>query len=300
MGGRGHAAMIVYFLPGTGIFGGIKVAYQFVDALADLGVPAVIAAPEGRAATWFASRAPVVDRDEALRRWRREDTAVFSLPDDHADLRGRVDRLVFHCQGTDPRIDPVLEDASVPVLTCWRQAHDYVAAAGREPHDVGIAVAPAFHYAGQPKAPRSVVYLSRRGADVADRVLDGLAGGGVQVHGLDGLDEAGLADALASASVFLATARGEWFGLPALEAMAAGCVVLSVPVVGGVEFLRDGDNAVYGEEDHLRNALRDLLGSADPLPGQRMRLAAIATAHGYSVARHRERRARSLPGWLDG
>jgi hypothetical protein len=293
--------MIVYFLPGAGVFGGIKVAYQFVDALADLGMPAVIAAPGGRAATWFASRAAVVDRDHALRHWRRGDTAVFSLPDDHEALRGCVDRLVFHCQGTDPRIDPVLADTDVPVLTCWRQAHDYVVAAGRSPVDVGIAVSPAFHYSGQPKQPRSVAYLSRRGADVAERLLKGLAetGADVQVRALDGLDEEGLAEALTHASVFLATARGEWFGLPALEAMAAGCVVLSVPVVGGVEYLRDGENAVVGEEARLRDPLRALLTGPDPLPGQRMRLAAMATAHGYSIAAHRARLARSLPGWLD-
>lgn len=38
--------MLYYFVPDTTIFGGIKVAYQFVDALNALGVAAVIASPE--------------------------------------------------------------------------------------------------------------------------------------------------------------------------------------------------------------------------------------------------------------
>lgn len=289
--------MIYYLLPGAGVFGGIKVGYQFVDALNDLGVPAVAASPGARAAQWFDSRAAVVDRDEVLHSWRSDDVAVFSLPQDYDVLRPVVDRLVFHCQGTDPLIDPVLLDQSVPVLTCWDQARDYAAAHGRVSHDVGIAVAPAFHYAGEPKRPGSAVFLSRRGAEVAAPVLHDVPD--VRGRALDGLTEAGLAGELKSAAMFLATARGEWFGLPALEAMAAGCLVLSVPVVGGMEYLQDGENSVVGEEPYLRERLLALLAEGGPLPGQRLRLAGMATAHRYSVARHRERLARSLPGWLD-
>lgn len=289
--------MIYYLLPGAGIFGGIKVAYQFVDALNQLGAPAVIAAPGAEAAQWFGSRAAVVDREEVLGSWCPEDIAVFSLPQDYEVLRPIADRLVFHCQGTDPLIDPILLDRSVPVLTCWGQARDYAAAAGRASHDVGIAVSPVFYYAGEPKEPGSVAYLSRRGADVADRVVSGIDG--ARARALDGLSEAGLAAALGHASIFLATARGEWFGLPALEAMAAGCVVLSLPVVGGMEYLDHGANAFVGEEDDLHRHLLSLHGEAEALPGQRMRLRAMATAHGYSMARHRQRLARSLPEWLD-
>ena len=94
--------MLYYFVPDTTIFGGIKVAYQFVDALNALGVPAVIASPEGRAATWFSSHAAVVDAAAAYESFRPQDIAVFSLPHDYAWLRELPGQLFFHCQGTDP------------------------------------------------------------------------------------------------------------------------------------------------------------------------------------------------------
>ena len=163
--------MIAYVVPSAGIFGGIKVAYQFVDLLQDQGVATCIATPDGKASGWFRSRAPVVSRAWALDRLGDDDALMFSLPHDHAELKRTALPLFFHCQGTDPLIDPVLRDPDVAVLTCWQQAQDYAhATSGREAIDVGISISPAFHHRGELKDPHVATYMPRRGREVAERL----------------------------------------------------------------------------------------------------------------------------------
>lgn len=272
--------MIVYAVPNQGIHGGIKVAYRFVDALQEQGVAACIATPDGYASTWFRSSAPVLPRSEALARMCDGDAIMFSLPHDHAELRRHGRPLYFHCQGTDPLIDPVLRDPDVTVLTCWQQATDYVRdVAGREAQEVGISIAPAFHHRGEPKDPRVAVHMPRRGRAIAERLV--AACPQLQLVPIDGLDETEVALMMRRAGVYLATAEGEWFGLPALEAMAAGCIVFSVPALGGMEYLEDGVNCVVGSVAHLERELATLLDPARADHWNAMRNAAVATGLRY-------------------
>ena len=272
--------MIAYVVPSAGIFGGIKVAYQFVDLLQDQGVATCIATPDGKASGWFRSRAPVVSRAWALDRLGDDDALMFSLPHDHAELKRTALPLFFHCQGTDPLIDPVLRDPDVAVLTCWQQAQDYAhATSGREAIDVGISIAPAFHHRGELKDPHVATYMPRRGREIAERLADACPD--LHLVPIDGSDEADVAQMMRRAGVYLATAEGEWFGLPALEAMAAGCVVFSVPVIGGMEFLEDGVNCVVGDVAHLERELATLFDPARAAHWQSVRHAAIATGLRY-------------------
>lgn len=285
--------MIRYFLPSTGVYGGVKVGYQFAELLWELGRPAVVASPGGAAAQWFRCAVPVVDRDEALASLRPEDVAIFSLPHDYEALAASGARLVFHCQGTDPRIDPLLRDPSVTVLTCWRQAADYVRGGfGREPIEVGIAIADAFRPDG-PVDEDVVGFMPRRGHSLARRCRR--RSRRLAFVAIDGRSEAEVARELARASLFLATSRGEWFGLPALEAMAAGCVVVSVPVRGGMEYLESGRNCVVAEPDALPEALARLARPEAAAERARLRGAAIATAARYRLAAQRDHLRRLLP-----
>jgi glycosyltransferase involved in cell wall biosynthesis len=272
--------MIVYAVPSAGIFGSIKVAHQFVDLLQAEGVAACIATPDGKASGWFRSQAPVVARDWALDHLGDGDAIMFSLPHDHAELRRSGLPLFFHCQGTDPLIDPVLRDENVAVLTCWQQAYDYVlAAGGRAPTDVGISIAPAFHHRGELKDPHVATHMPRRGREIAEQLAEACPD--LHLVPIDGSDEAEVAQMMRRAGVYLATAEGEWFGLPALEAMAAGCVVFSVPVLGGMEFLEDGINCVVGDVEHLERELATLFAPARAAHWQSLRHAAIATGLRY-------------------
>ena len=184
------------------------------------------------------------------------DTLVFSLPHDYPILKATGARLIFHCQGTDPLIDPVLHDRDVTILTCWEQAARYArTVAGREAIDVGISIPDIFFYDGAAKDPYLVAFMPRRGAMIAERAMK-------QAHHLryvpiDNDTEEVCAATLKRSGFFLATAVGEWSGLPALEAMAAGCVVVSVPVVA-MEHLRDGDTACVVEPARLPMVLDDI------------------------------------------
>jgi len=269
--------VIVYFLPGRGIFGGIKVGYQFVESLNDLGFQAVIASPGGLAEQWFTSRAVVVDADEILSHWDATDIAVFSHPADFSRVAGLCRKRVFHCQGTDPRIDVILADLDTRVFTCWQQAAESVSRTRSDSFSVGISVSDRFFYAGERKDPLAVAYMPRRGEDFIEEVLEGFDQ--LTPLPIDQANEEDVASRMLSSSIFLASSKDEWFGLPSLEAMAAGCLVLSPPVLGGMEYLRHGQNAIVGEVAVLRKALEGYLWE-DPV-SQSLRSHAIATSHRY-------------------
>jgi hypothetical protein len=289
--------MLYYFVPDTTIFGGIKVTYQFVDMLNALGVSAVIASPGGLAAAWFHSHAAVVDAAAVHKSFRPEDIAVFSQPQDYASLREFPGQLIFHCQRTDSLIDPIIADPAVLVLTCWKQTTEYVQAHGvRDPLEAGISIAPCFAYTGEPKFEYAVAYMPRRGAKLCEEVRRTY--GTLRYVAIDGMREDEVARVMKYSSIYFATAEHEWFGLPALEAMSAGCVVVSVPVLGGMEYLNDGVNCrVVGSQDFAA-AVGELLQERSAVMRFRMRQAAVATARHYTTGRMMQRLSALLDGPL--
>lgn len=284
--------MIVYVLPGAGVYGGIKVGVQFVDLLRSLGVDAVAATPDGEAPQWCRSAAPVAARADVLPRLTAADTVIFSLPHDHAVVRATPARAVFHCQGTDPAIVPVLEDPAVVLLTCWAQAAEFVrSTTGRMPIEVGLSIDDVFFERGPGRVERTVAHMARRGrTDVAAAL------GGVSHLVIDGDREPVVAAKLQSADLFVAVAEGEWFGLPALEAMAAGCSVVSVPTVGGGEYLHHDRNALVVEPAAIPAAVASLL--ADDGRRGLLRRNGRITAQRYRRAVQAERLAALLNGEL--
>lgn len=279
--------MNYYFLPGTGIFGGIKVGYQFTDLLNGLGARSVVVTPDGRAPDWFQSSAPTLSEDAAVARLTGRDCALFSLPHDYPKLAALSARLVFHCQGTDPLIDPVLADPRVTLLTCWPQATAYVREkTGRTSIEVGISVADSFYYRGQPKAPGRVAYMPRRGAELAAACQ--AAQPDLQFVPIDKATENEASEILQRCEYFIATSVNEWFGLPALEAMAAGCVVVSVPTVGGNDYLRDDLNARIATPATLAQVLAQLSAPGEYVTRARLRDHARVTAAGYRPSLQRK------------
>lgn len=289
--------MIYYFLPDTGIFGGVKVAFRLLDALATLGVPGVAVLPDGRAPSWFASRVPVLPEAEAIARLRADDWKMITWPPDHERLRTLPGRLVCHCQGTDDRMDAVFADRDVLLLTCWEQAARVARERfGRAPIEVGISIPECFLFDGAYKLDDLVAYMPRRGVDHARACMR--VAHALDFDAIDGADETEVARRLKRAGIFLATAVGEQFGLPALEAMAAGCVVLSVPVKGGMEFLRDGDDCIVCPPDELPQRLL-AIAAPDAAPRRaRLRQRAVATATRYLPNRQRARLRTLLLGEL--
>jgi hypothetical protein len=288
--------MNYYFLPGAGIFGGIKVGFQFADALSAAGVKIVMALPGGEAPQWFRSTAPVMDRAAALSALKPGDTAFFSLPDDHAELKSTPARLIFHCQGTAPEIEPILTDRDVTVLTCWSQAEQFARERGREPISVGIGISDCFFYDGTPKLADRIAFMPRRGAAMAKDLA--LSQPWLDLRPIDGLHEDAAAAIMKSSRFYLATSVGEWFGLPALEAMAAGCLVLSVPVLGGREYLLHEENCLVGPPHALPGLMTGLAGTGAAMERDRLRAGALAAASRYRISFHQARVRQAVQGQL--
>ncbi|SDA67038.1 hypothetical protein SAMN02927914_02107 [Mesorhizobium qingshengii] len=279
--------MNYYVLPGIGIHGGIKVGFQFAQLLSEAGAPIAVATPGGLAPSWFRCGQPVVDRQNILANAGPSDTLVFSLPHDYPMLKATGARLIFHCQGTDPLIDPVLHDRDVTILSCWEQAARYArTVAGREAIDVGISIPDIFFYDGAAKDPCLVAFMPRRGATIAERAMKHVRH--LRYVPIDNDTEEVCAATMKRSGFFLATAVGEWFGLPALEAMAAGCVVVSVPVVA-MEHLRDGDTACVVEPARLPTVLDDISGEGAGLRRAALRDRGAAMASRYRTALHRRK-----------
>jgi glycosyltransferase involved in cell wall biosynthesis len=123
--------------------------------------------------------------------------------------------------------------------------------------------------------------MPRRGRAIAERLA--AAEPRLALAELDGLDEHEVAALMRRAGVYLATAEDEWFGLPALEAMAAGCLVFSVPVRGGMEYLEDGVTACVGPVEHLEQQIGRLLDPDLADHWRAMRHAAMARALDYRL-----------------
>jgi glycosyltransferase involved in cell wall biosynthesis len=84
------------------------------------------------------------------------------------------------------------------------------------------------------------------------------------------------------ATVFIQTSTHEGFALPPLEAMAAGCAVVTTDAHGNRDFCVDGENCLMPEPETgaVTAALARLL--ADPALRERLGRAGIETAAGYA------------------
>jgi glycosyltransferase involved in cell wall biosynthesis len=289
--------MIYYFLPDSGIFGGVKVACQFADLLHRLGVPASVVLPGGKAPQWFPCQAAVWGEEQVRPSLSPSDWLMITWPPDYHRLQGLPAPLICHCQGTDELMDPIFADHRVPVLTCWQQATNYVVEHfGRSSVEVGIAISDCFFWDGGLKFDTLVSFMPRRGFPNVRKCLRRCPR--LDFMPLDGLPEGEVARKLKQAGVFLATALGEQFGLPALEAMAAGCVVLSVPVKGGMEYLNNGENCLVVEPEQMAECLEWVTQPENRELRARMRSRAVATAMGYRISLQRERLSQLLRGEL--
>ena len=94
--------------------------------------------------------------------------------------------------------------------------------------------------------------------------------------------DAALRELFAGAEVFLYSSRSEGFGLPPLEAQAAGCAVVSTRVGDVTEFVRDRESGLLVEPRDSATMARAMLALLDQ-PEWRARLACAGVA---AAARH--------------
>ncbi len=247
------------FEPGQ-ILGGLRTLYRHAEWLADAGRPAAMIAPAGRP-TWFESAIPVVGSGtlavmpddlivipESVERYGRGDQ-LMALP--NRKLVFCQNHLyVFHGRGVIGELGQRLAGVYTSSVTSARALE----ATFGLPHVpvVPYAIDPARFQPGPKqlavatmprKQPVAGPYI--RGA-VAARAPD-LAH--VPWLEIDGRSEAETAALLGQAAVFLSLSREESFGLPPVEAMAAGCVVVGFHGGGGRDYATAANGVWFDADD---------------------------------------------------
>lgn len=120
-----------------------------------------------------------------------------------------------------------------------------------------LGIDPGLHHPPQVSKRRRLVYMPRKRAKDAAAVLGQLKLRGVlngwDIVAIDGRSETETAELLRSAKLFLSFSFREGFGLPPLEALACGCIVVGYHGSGGREYfeppfaiaVEDGDVAAF-------------------------------------------------------
>ncbi len=115
---------------------------------------------------------------------------------------------------------------------------------GLEVHRVVNGVDSALFHPNDSPRRRQVSFMPRKKPQHLEQLINILANRGTlrgwELAPIDGLDEAGVADILRHAFVFLSTSYEEGFGLPPVEAGMAGCLVVGYTGSAGDEYFEEG------------------------------------------------------------
>jgi glycosyltransferase involved in cell wall biosynthesis len=106
---------------------------------------------------------------------------------------------------------------------------------------------------------------------------------------IGGINQEEWANVLKNHKFFLNVSPIEGFGLPPLEAMACGCVVLGLDSYGGRDYFETGRNALVVPEndvEQLTDYLYEMV--SDPNKGANISTNAVTTAKNYSYSNFKE------------
>lgn len=289
--------MIYYVLPGVGVYGGIKKAFQCADMLNTSGYRTQLATPGGEKPTWFEFDSPVIDRSDLPAGCVASDIVLFSWPPD-ADFVTELPALlkVVHMQGANTQADESLLQRCDEFdfisqglhMSLMLLRHRIVA-----PYSPN-SIAPVFRYGEEPKKRNSIAYMPRKGAGIIASLMGNIKQE-VVWRPIEYMTERQVAEVLKKTDIFLALSPDEAFGLPPLEAMSAMCCVVGFPGDGGLEFMHHGETAhVVPNNDNggLQEALEFVLD--DPDYRDDLRLAAFNYSAYYSPERERDYLIRAL------
>jgi hypothetical protein len=234
--------------------GGIRTIYRFVDDLVVSGINAsVVHEHRPFRCRWFPNTTPVTWLDELV--LQPGDLLAVpeilvprvaeQLPDTPMVILNQGPYLTFQRAGIPPAPPPVvLPSSTVGIVTGSQDGVEYL--------ELAFPDAPIerIHYPidtrpfGDPTAgkERAIAFMPRRrGEDLVQvlRILERRGAlNGWRLYPINGLIEEARLDVLRRSAVFLSFNEREGFGLPPVEAMAAGCVVIGYAGGGGREYMR--------------------------------------------------------------
>lgn len=299
--------------------GGIWCIYKFVDDLEASGVSArVVHEERGFRCRWFENDTPVTYLDDVVLGVGDLLAVPEILVSTVADLSPGTPMLVlnqtpyftFHNSGLPPAPAPeVLPDSVVGIVAVSEDGCDYLGLLFPETPveriHIGIDSAPFAHQNGSKE--HAIAYMPRRRFVDLEQVLRILERrgklAGWRLYPITRLTEQGKREVLRRSAIFLSFNEREGFGLPPVEAMAAGCVVIGFAGGGGREYMLPRTS--FPVED---GAIVDFVGAVEHVidawnEGERFtdlteRAAALVAAE-YAPARQREDVVRAFSGALE-
>ena len=139
-----------------------------------------------------------------------------------------------------------------------------------------------FRSAADKRIKGRLLVMPRKRPDVIRAILNYIKPFNVDVFFADGLSEAELVLEYQKSDVFLTTGYPEGFGLPPLEAMACGCIVVGFTGGGGAEFMINEKTALVADDgDSYFAAIQVLRALSDTSVQESLRQQGMDTANTY-------------------
>lgn len=250
--------------------GGVKVIFQHVQGLRELGYDAYVGHPiDGYKPDWFDADIPILYYLKGLKVYSDD---VFVIPETGYNtmrlLKNTRCRKVMFCQNWSG-IHQGLGNArhwsefgitgvmccSRMVATCVREALGY--------RDAAVITCPIDHDVFQPlDKKQQIAFMPRKRKSDTGQIrhfFNLLAPNSpFSWTPVDGLAQKHVAKILGESAIFLSLSKREGLGLPPLEAMAAGCLVTGFHGVGGLEYATQS-NGLWCEEEDLFDCARQLV-----------------------------------------
>lgn len=287
--------------PRDQIAGGIRTTYRHAELLREQGMDAVIFSPDGHP-TWFQSHA-TVERGPSLTVSATDIIVVNEIIDTvTANFLRLPARKQMFCQNQFYVFGPHLglhDHRALGISQVYgsslsiRQFFDRIY--GYPGIDiVPYAVDGALFRPGDKKL--QIAFIPRKLPFEAAFIQTAFRKKYPQYRALPWVaieqrSEAETAALMAESAVFLALGHRESFGLPAVEAMSAGCAVVGFHGIGGLEFAQPS-NGVWFHGDQLLDCVDGLFRVVDGLQrgdavAQDMVAAGRVTAAGYTLEQTR-------------
>ena len=270
--------------------GGLRKQYRAVDLLNEAGFPAAVVHRRGGfRLDWFENETRVVGMNDVALGERD----VIAVPEVYGAAIGELPRgirqVIFN-QGAYLALDHIVKGgetatapyAGNPDLAAVVVVSDDSAQVMRYAFpDVPVqrirhGIDPQLHHPPAEPPARRIAYMTRRRSDEAAQVLRLLelrgALAGWEVVPIHDRSEREVADIMRGSRIFLSFSQREGFGLPPLEALACGCIVVGYHGFGGRELfqepfalaIEDSDTVAFARavEDVMRRVDADPAGIA--------------------------------------
>ncbi|MBF0549042.1 MAG: glycosyltransferase family 4 protein [Deltaproteobacteria bacterium] len=289
--------------------GGIRVLYRHVEELNRAGFKAaVVHFQPDFTPSWFSHHVPVINVSQKLDLFH-DDWIV--IPEDHTQALNSFSqvpcRKVIFCQNhfyvfnslppektwLDFGVSEVMV-SSVEILKFVKNVFNLEATL------VPVGIDPELFFPIQEERNPAVAFMPRKGVWAVRTVMGILWHRAPQLRSvkwvpIDGMTEDEAARAMRQCAVFMSTGVLEGFGLPPIEAMASGCIVVGFTGGGGREYAHDGngfwcpDQDPFALADRLEHILTLILDNPSSPHLESVRQAGFETARRYSLEAQRQR-----------